>query len=113
MTSPVLEILLPSKTAKFPFWGMDNSPWSSKYLIDWNQLKKIMQVGVDIKCMHTSFGGCGLSSFGDIQCCFGKHNNFSISISFSINDKFILVLVLVLVKFNYNFSFSISFSNQK
>ena len=47
------------------------------------------------------------------QCCFGKHNNFSISISFSINDKFILVLVLVLVKFNYNFSFSISFSNQK
>ena len=25
-----------------------------------------MQVGVDIKCMHTSFGGCGLSGFGDI-----------------------------------------------
>ena len=48
-----------------------------------------------------------------MQCCFGKHNNFSISISFSINDKFIFVLVLVLVKFNYNFSFSISFSNQK
>ena len=45
------------------------------------------------------------------QCCFGKHNNFSISICFSIHDKFILVLVLV--KFNYNFSFSISFRNQK
>ena len=25
-----------------------------------------MQVRIDIKCMHTSFGGCGLSSFGDI-----------------------------------------------
>ena len=25
-----------------------------------------MQVGVDVTCMHTNFGGCGLSSFGDI-----------------------------------------------
>ena len=25
-----------------------------------------MQVGVDVKCMHTNFGGRGLSSFGDI-----------------------------------------------
>ena len=24
-----------------------------------------MQVGVDVKCMHTSFGGCGLFGFGD------------------------------------------------
>ena len=24
-----------------------------------------MQVGIDVKCMHTDFGGCGLSSFGD------------------------------------------------
>ena len=24
-----------------------------------------MQVGIDVKCMHTNFGGCGLSSFGD------------------------------------------------
>ena len=55
-----------SKTAKFPFWGMDYSPWSSKNLIDRNRLKKIMQVGIDIKCMHTSFGGHGLSSFRDI-----------------------------------------------
>ena len=45
-----------SKTAKFPFRGMDYSPWSSKNLIDQNRLKKIMQVGIDIKCMHTSFG---------------------------------------------------------
>ena len=25
-----------------------------------------MQVGVDVKCMHTNFGGHGLSGFGDI-----------------------------------------------
>ena len=25
-----------------------------------------MQVGIDVKCMHTSFGGQGLSGFGDI-----------------------------------------------
>ena len=42
-----------------------HSPWSSKNLIDRNRLKKFMQVGIDIKCMHTSFGGCGLSGFGD------------------------------------------------
>ena len=66
MVSPVLEILLPSKMAKFPFQGMDYSPWSLKNLINWNRLKKIMQVGIDIKCMHTSFDGHGLSSFRDI-----------------------------------------------
>ena len=62
---PVLEILLPSKTDKFPFRGMDYSPWSSKSLINRNRLKKFMQVGVDVMCMHTNFDGCGLSSFGD------------------------------------------------
>ena len=62
---PVSKILLPSKTAKFPFWTMDYSPWSSKNLIDWNRLKKFMQVWIDFKCMHTDFGGCGLSGFGD------------------------------------------------
>ena len=54
-----------SKTAKFPFRPMDYSPWSSKNLIDRNWLKKIMQVGVDVTCMHTNFGGRGLSGFGD------------------------------------------------
>ena len=65
VTFPVSEILLPSKTAKFPFRGMDYSPWSSKNLIDRNRLKKFMQVGIDVKCMYTDFGGCGLSGFGD------------------------------------------------
>ena len=45
---PISEILL-SKTAKFPFLTMDYSPWSSKKLIDWNQLKKFMLVGVNVK----------------------------------------------------------------
>ena len=66
IASLVLEILLLSKMAKFPFRTMDYSPWLSKNLIDRNQLKKFMQVGVDVKCMHTNFGGCDLSSFGDI-----------------------------------------------
>ena len=61
----VSEILLLSKTAKFPFPTMDYSPWSSKNLIDRNQLKKFMQVGVDVTCMYTNFGGRGLSGFGD------------------------------------------------
>ena len=55
-----------SKTAKFPFWGMDYSPWSSKNSIDWNRLKKFMQVGIDVKFIYTNFGGRDLSSFGDM-----------------------------------------------
>ena len=35
------------------------------HLIDRNWLKKFMHVGIDVKCMHTDFGGRGLSSFGD------------------------------------------------
>ena len=66
MASPVLEISLLSKTAKFPFPTMDYSPWSSKNSIGWNRLKKFMQVGIDVKCMYTNFGGHGFSSFGDI-----------------------------------------------
>ena len=42
------------------------SPWSSKILIDWNQLKKFMQIGINVECMHTNFGGHALSGFGDI-----------------------------------------------
>ena len=63
---PVSEILLLSKTAKFPFLSMDYSPWSSKNLIDRNRLKKFMQVVVDAKYMHTNFGGCDFPGFGDI-----------------------------------------------
>ena len=54
---------------------MDYSPWSSKNLINWNQLKKFMQVGVNVMCMHTSFGGRGPSSFRDMAT-FQKQPNF-------------------------------------
>ena len=77
VVSPVLEIPLPSKMAKFPFRTMDYSPWSSKNLIDRNWLKKFMQVGIDVKCMYTNFGGRGLSSFGDIATL--KNGQISLS----------------------------------
>ena len=63
---PVSEILLLSKKVNFQFPTMDYSPWSSKNLIDRNQLKKFMLVGIDVKCMYTNFGGCSFSNFGDI-----------------------------------------------
>ena len=68
VASPLSEILLLSKMAKFPFqtMGYIYSPWSSKNLIDWNQPKKFMLVGIDVTCIHTNFGGCSLSGFGDI-----------------------------------------------
>ena len=65
VASLVLEIWLPFKNAKFSFLTMDYSPWSWRNLIDRNWLKKFMQVGVDIECMCTDFGGRGLSGFGD------------------------------------------------
>ena len=40
VASLVSEILLPSKTSKFPFLTMDYSPWSLKNSIDRNWLKK-------------------------------------------------------------------------
>ena len=63
MASLVLEILLLSIMAKFPFRTVHGH---QKNVIDWNGLKKFMQVGVDVKCMHTNFGRHGLSNFGDI-----------------------------------------------
>ena len=77
VVSLVSEILLLSKTAKFPFLTMDYSPWSSKNLIDRNRLKKFIQVCIDVKCMHTNFGGCGHSGFGDT----GTLKNGQISLS--------------------------------
>ena len=73
----VSEILLLSKTANFPFPTIDYSPWSSKNLVDRNRLKKFMQVGIDVTCMHTNFGGCDLYGFGDIATF--KNGQFSLS----------------------------------
>ena len=36
-----------------------------------------MQVGIDVKFMHTNFGGRGLSSFGDIATF--KNDQISLS----------------------------------
>ena len=65
MALPVSEIPVLSKMAKFPFRTMDISPWSSKNLSYRNQLKKFMQVGLNVTCMYTDFGGHGPSGFGD------------------------------------------------
>ena len=46
--------------------SLSDHPWSSKNLINRNWPKKFMQVGIDVKFMHTKFGGCDLSGFGDI-----------------------------------------------
>ena len=77
VTSPVSEILLLSKTANFPFQTMGYSPWSSKNLIDWNRPKKFMQIGVDVTCMHTNFGGRDFSGFEDIATL--KNGQISLS----------------------------------
>ena len=66
VASPVSEILLLSKTAKFPFPTMDYSPWSSKNLIDRNRPKKFMQVWIDELCICTNFGGRDICSFRGI-----------------------------------------------
>ena len=58
VTPPVFEIWLPFKNSQISLSGHG-------LLIDRNRLKKFMQVEIDVKCMHTNFGGCGLSSFGD------------------------------------------------
>ena len=42
-----------------------------------------MQVGVDVTCMYTSFGGGGLSVFGDMAT-FQKRPNFP----FMVIEKF-------------------------
>ena len=56
---------------------MNYSPWSSKNLIGRNELKNFMQVGIDVKFMHTNFGGCGYSGFGDIATF--KNSQISVS----------------------------------
>ena len=77
VTFPVSEILLLSKTAKFPFPTMDYSPWSSKNSIDWNWLKKFIHVDIDVTCMCIDFGGRVLSGFGDTATL--KNSQISLS----------------------------------
>ena len=53
------------KRPNFPFGAWTIVHGHGKIQSNRNRLKKFMQVGIDVKCMHTNFGGCGLSSFGD------------------------------------------------
>ena len=54
--------------------------------------QKFMQVGIDVKCMHTNFGGCTFSGFGDIatfkngQISLSDHGHQKIQ-SFRIGSK--------------------------
>ena len=76
VVSPVSEIWLPFKNVQISLLGHGlYSPWSSKNLIDRNRLKKFMQVGVNVMCMYISFGGRGISGFGDMAT-FQKQPNF-------------------------------------
>ena len=56
---------------------MDYSPWSSKNSMDQNQLKKFMQVGIDVKCMHTNFGVCDFYGFRDTATFKNGHISLS------------------------------------
>ena len=47
-----------------------------------------MQVGIDVKCMHTNFGGRGIFSFGDIA---------TYIFVYSLLNVILLVIVLVSV----------------
>ena len=43
--------------------------------MDRNWLKKFMQISIDVKCIHTNFGGRGPLGIGDIAT-FQKRSNF-------------------------------------
>ena len=58
--SSLSEIIATSKMAKFSFQTMVN-----KISINRNWLKKFMQVGLDVTCMYTNFGGHGPFGFRD------------------------------------------------
>ena len=46
-----------------------------------NRLKKFMQVKVDVKCMQTNFGGCGILGFEDFAPFLLAFENVRISLS--------------------------------
>ena len=49
------------KRPNFPFGA-----WTIvQNLINWNQLKIYMQVGIEVMYTHTGFNGCGFFGFGD------------------------------------------------
>ena len=71
----VSEIWLPFKNGQISLSGRGLLSMVMENSIDRNQLKKFMQVGVDVTCMHTSFGGRDPSGFG-VMATFQKQPNF-------------------------------------
>ena len=63
------------KNSQISLSDHDYSPWSSKNSINQNQLKKFMQLGVDVTCLHASFCGRDPSSFRDMAT-FQEQPNF-------------------------------------
>ena len=45
---------------------LDTGTTTLKVFQKMKSAQKIMQVGVNVTCMHTDFGGCDLSGFRDI-----------------------------------------------
>ena len=76
VVTPVFEIWLPFKNGQISL-SRHYSSWSWKNSIDWNRLKKFMQVGIDVKCMHINFGGRDLSGFEGIATL--KNGQISLS----------------------------------
>ena len=72
----VLKLLLLSKNGQISL-SNHYRPWSSKNLMDWNQLKNFMQVEIDVTCMYTNFGGHSFFGFGDIATF--KYSQISLS----------------------------------
>ena len=87
VVSSVSKIWLPFKNGQISLRGMDYSPWSSKNSIDRNRLKKFMQVGIDVKFMHTDFDGCVFFGFGDMAT-FQKWPNFPFGAYSMVIEKF-------------------------
>ena len=60
MTSPVSEVLLLFGCLQNSFRRRTTVHGGHKM-----EVAKFMQVEVEVKCMQTNFGGCGLFGFGD------------------------------------------------
>ena len=75
VASLALEIILAFEFSQISLLDHElYSPWLSKNLMAQICPKKFMQLGVDVKCMHTNFGGCDFCFRS--YCYFQKWPNF-------------------------------------
>ena len=84
VTTPVSEIWLPFKNGQISLSGHGLIVHDhGKNLIDRNWLKKFVQVGIDVTCIHTNFGWCDASGFRDMATRFwliSLHTNTAIAL---------------------------------